>query len=760
MFTWQPVRSMLSVGLVLFSALSVTVLAQPSPAEDPSAASAAQEKAATAKADAKAKDERDAKADDEPRKTSVYYEIIVTATRTEKDTFDIPNPVSVVGSEKIAQKTPNTITDLLRDLPGVDVNGVGTNQPRPMIRGQRGQRILLLEDGIRLNNSRQTSDFGEIPGLVDVSSVRRIEVVRGPASVLYGSDAIGGVVNMITHRPRYSGPEYLTGSASYRYSSADSQGKASVNVSGHYGKFGFLVASTYRESDDYRAPSGSFGKIHLADNVRVHDTGLRDDSLNARFEWSLGENEYLFVKAERYRSNNAGFGYVAPSDFNPRDAKILRITYPFQDVDQYSLGYRANQLRARLADTVSATIYSRANKRRFNLDLEIPFFPGAGMRIASSTFTDVDTMGTRVEATKLLDRHVVTYGLDAFRDDSTSTNDTMTSFFGFPRPSRETHTPPLPDATYTSYGVFVQDDAELTNRFSAIVGLRAQSVTAKSERTAGLPELDAAKSTDSAVVWATNLIYELSNEFKLVGTIGTSFRSPNLAERFFNGPTPEGSGFQRRNLDLEPEKGFNIDLGLKYRRERVYFELTAFRNRVKDGIAVADITAKPTPENPKPDPTFQKVNVDRLTFKGIECLFDWAFARNWSVGMNYTHLSSQNDASPHMGVSDSYSDKYNASLRYHDEAGRFWGEYHLRHNGEQSDTVIGKDNPLGNVFPSFTVHDLRGGFRLYKGPRVTHKLGLAIENLFNELYAEFSNAQFFRPQPERSFLVTWTVEVD
>ena len=99
---------------------------------------------------------------------------------------------------------PNNAADLLRDQPGVDVNGVGVNQARPVIRGQRGLRVLFLEDGLRMNNARRQTDFGEITGLVDVDDVSSVEVVRGPMSVLYGSDAIGGVLNLVTKRRAFS----------------------------------------------------------------------------------------------------------------------------------------------------------------------------------------------------------------------------------------------------------------------------------------------------------------------------------------------------------------------------------------------------------------------------------------------------------------------------------------------------------------------------------------------------------------------------
>ncbi len=104
----------------------------------------------------------------------------VTATRDLREVFRTPTPVSVVDSTTLARRVPSSITDLFVDLPGLDVNGVGPSQSRPIIRGLLGQRILLLEDGIRMNNSRRESDFGEIPSIVGLEALGRVEVVRGP----------------------------------------------------------------------------------------------------------------------------------------------------------------------------------------------------------------------------------------------------------------------------------------------------------------------------------------------------------------------------------------------------------------------------------------------------------------------------------------------------------------------------------------------------------------------------------------------------
>ena len=98
-----------------------------------------------------------------PADTLVYNldPVVVTATRGPRELSTIPQPVSVVQLRDLERRSANTVTDLFRGLPGLDVTGVGVNQGRPQIRGLKGQRILLLSDGLRLNNSRRQQDFGD-----------------------------------------------------------------------------------------------------------------------------------------------------------------------------------------------------------------------------------------------------------------------------------------------------------------------------------------------------------------------------------------------------------------------------------------------------------------------------------------------------------------------------------------------------------------------------------------------------------------------
>lgn len=689
----------------------------------------------------------------EPPDTLVFPvdPITVTATRTPREVFKTPTPVTVLDRSTIRQKTPNNAADLFRDVPGLDVNGVGVSQVRPSIRGQRGQRILLLEDGMRLNNSRRQQDFGEIPALLDVSAIQSIEVVRGPASVLYGTDAIGGVVNMITRTPVEDG---FHGTVGYKHGSVEGQNRGYGRFFGRLGNLDLQAGFTARDAGVYEAPSGTFGGIRLANDTPVLDTGVRDHSLDLRVGYQLSARNAMWVKYEGYKADDAGFGFVDPAAYDPGSAEI-RIRYPNQDFWKATVGYGIKNVSTPLLDRVDLVAYTQGNKRTLTLDINTPFGPdappGAGLMVASQNYTDLRTTGFRLEAKTLAgQRALLTYGLDYFRDRSENTDYSKTTIVGFGPPMvDESNASNVPNATYQSLGAFAQGEIEIVPRASLVLGARYQGINAKTRAT---PDWDGtpAEKSDHTVVGAANAIVEVTRGLSVVASVGRAFRAPNIIEWFFEGPTPEGSGYQVSNPDLTAETSFNVDLGLRYRNAWLAAETFVFRNKIFDGIRIA-----PVGEEIDGLPAFRNVNVDELLYRGVETSATVFLPQGFSVSGGYTYLDSKDVLEPNNPVGETFATKITGSVRYDAPGDRFWAAYDVRHNGDQKDVALGT-NPIGDILPSFTVHDLRAGVTVFQGASgVSHRVGLTVANLTNELYAEFSNASFFRPEPKRNLFITY-----
>ncbi|MBM4188565.1 MAG: TonB-dependent receptor [Gemmatimonadetes bacterium] len=689
-------------------------------------------------------------------RVSKLVPIVVTASRQPQQVARTASPVLVVDSSVIRREAPNGIADLFRNLPGVDVTGVGPNQTRLSIRGQRGQRILLAEDGLKLNNPRRQQDFGEIPAITDVDAVSRVEIVRGPSSVLYGTDAIGGVVNQVTQRPPVFGADGFRGAVSYRYSSADGQNTVRIGGSGRSGRLGFVASAGYRDADAYAAPAGTFGRLQLAGRTKVNDTGVTDERYSAGFQYDLDETQQFTVRASRYEARNAGFGYVDGSALGDQSGAVIRLLYPDQAVTRVVAGYQAARVSSVLADRVSATVFRGWNARTFDQAIDIPFGaplpPTAGISIRSRNLTDITSTGARVEAAKVIgQRHTVTYGIDWYLDQSRNSDSSVTTTntgFGPPR-VRTTTAPTLPNALVWNAGLFGQSDLALHDRFTLGLGIRAQTVQSTTRQTAGLPRscggIDAAHET---VVGGVSGRFAVTDRLNLVGSLGRAFRAPNLVERYFDGVTAEGNGYQVDNPDLTPETSLNADIGFKFRSARFYAELFLFSNTISNGIRAVALGTRVNNF-----PAFQNQNVQKLRDRGIEALAEVDLGRGFHGIGHFTRLDSENadEGSP---VGDSYSSKVGGELLWREPRGRFTAGYEIRHQGERKDIVL-VDNPVGDRLPAFTVHAVRAEAAVGRLGGVSPTIGVAVTNLTNVLYAEASNTSFFRPEPRRSVVVSF-----
>jgi hemoglobin/transferrin/lactoferrin receptor protein len=215
-------------------------------------------------------------------------EVTVTATRTEKSLEDVPLSLAVVTAEQIQRSPAVTVADLLKDLPGVQLHEASApGAPRVYIRGETGNRVLVLVDGRRI--SEQKSMKGPVL-LESAAGVERIEVVQGPASVLYGSEAIAGVVNIITKR---SSSRPVSASLDAGYDSATDGWTRQATVSGTVQGLEYRLTGAGADHQDRETPDGTL------DNTAFL---YEDYSAYAGYRSPSGDL-HLGLNVERYRSD-------------------------------------------------------------------------------------------------------------------------------------------------------------------------------------------------------------------------------------------------------------------------------------------------------------------------------------------------------------------------------------------------------------------------------------------------------------------------
>jgi outer membrane receptor protein involved in Fe transport len=369
-------------------------------------------------------------------------------------------------------------------------------------------------------------------------------------------------------------------------------------------------------------------------------------------------------------------------------------------------------------------------------------------------------------------RHIVTYGFEGSRDDSFNTDfsRTVTTIRTPGGDFLDTSTDSIanaPNATNTSHGLFAQDEFSVSPRFRLTGGLRYHSVTTKAEPTAGW-NISGLDFSDRNVGGALTATYQVTWAMNLLASFGRGFRAPNIIERLFNGATPEGAGFQILNSDLKSETSANWDIGWKYRRRNAFMEAVAFRNDIREGIVQSFLSPSEIAALPEETQAaikasgaqfvVQQRNADRLRFQGVEIALGWRSHLGLVIGGNFTYINGERLGSTILPPGDNYSNKTFAYVRY-EPAQRYWAEYHVRYNGKQ-DVHLDPDEPapvVGMTLPAFTIHGLGAGARVFQRAAAKHDVSVWVENATNELYAEFSNATFFRPEPGRTFKVSYRI---
>ncbi len=500
------------------------------------------------------------------------------ATRTDRTGFEVPAPVDVMDSATIQDlQADQPVADVFPLQPGLDVEGSGPFLGRPVIRGLSGNRVLVLVDGQRLNNSREAINFGGVePALVAAGDVESIEVVRGPGSVLHGTDAIGGIVHITTRRTALPESGVVYGARlSSRYSSADEQrsGRLELNVAGP--RLGLVLRGGAREAEPYESAEGE-----------VPLSGAETRDLSADLRWRPALDQDVRLEWSAFRGEDVGV---------PGTGGVFSGFYPFTDRTQAAIGWTARNLAASL-DRLEVRAYLQNQEESFATILDLPPIPAGPFQLfvdtESERTSDVRTTGLDVQATSALgESHVLTWGVEAFRDDvdETRLEESVRTFeprTPGPPPRTEVEiddAPTTPESSFRGIGVYLQDELA-AGRWTLVPGVRFDRFDIETdalERPEGV--IEAEDRTESAVSGSLGALFRASDALHLTASIGRAFRTPNIIERFFFGPGSQG-GLSVPNPALENETSLNVDVGAKLRSHGWSGEIAAFRNQVNDLI--------------------------------------------------------------------------------------------------------------------------------------------------------------------------------
>ncbi|MEE2888573.1 MAG: TonB-dependent receptor [Planctomycetota bacterium] len=632
--------------------------------------------------------------------------VLVTATRTEKDPLDVPYSTTTISAEDLQQRSYRTVPQALRDVPGVMIQETAHGHGSPYIRGFTSFRNLFLIDGIRLNNSVFRPGPNQYWNTVDAWSLERLEVVKGPSSVLYGTDAIGGTVHAITRGSHATpGPDFhAEGQTILRYSSAEdsfqARGEFSMHIPGtNEARTRILLGGTARWFGDLE---GGHGVGEQA------GTGYEENAIDLKGEHWFDDDRRLVFLHQRVSQTDVPRTHRTTDGLTWRglsNGSDLRRDFD-QDRQLTYLQYHSSKVGGMIdAVRTSLSWHHQGENRdriRSNGNQEFQGF-------------DVGTLGltTQLESSSPVGQ--LTYGVEFYQDH-------VDSFLN--RGSNGTAAdsiqgPVADDARYQTFDAYLQDEIQASDRLEVTLGARFSYAAADADSVRDPLTNSQTTIHDNwkTVVGSLRLRYDLvPGRLHTFGGVSQGFRAPNFSDlsRFDSARSNE---FEIPALDLDPEDYLSYELGLKTRTGTINLELSWFYVDIDD-----QILRYPTGNvNAAGESEVTKSNVGSGHVQGIELGGALDLGRSVTAFGNGTVTDGKvtNFGSSTAALSETYLTRLmpltmQAGLRWEPAATPVWAETVVVH-AEKADKLSFNDRrdtrriPGGGT-PSYTVWHLRAGW--------------------------------------------------
>jgi hemoglobin/transferrin/lactoferrin receptor protein len=681
-------------------------------------------------------------------------EITVTATRSEQDTFDVPGTVSVITDEEIQENLVTDIKDLIRFEPGVSVrtqpsrfsatlaSGGRDGNSSFNIRGLEGNRVLFVVDGVRVPEgfSFGPAAFGR-GDFADLDLLRSVEIIRGPASALYGSDGVAGAVSFITQDPidLLADGDTFGGGARVTYSSADESLSESVTGAWRSGGFEALLAYTRRDGSelDNQGDNDALNGTRTAPNPQETES----NAVLAKLIFSPNEDH-------RFRlTYDWGDRNVVTEAYSARTATVLDLDGRDESEHQrIALDYRFENLG--LFDSGQVTIYQQeSNSLQFSDEDRT-----STDRTRTTTF-DNDVWGGALQLQDAFNlggaEHRLTYGGDFSHLEAESLRQGLGPTVGDPLPNK-----PVPDTEFDLAGVFIQDEISLMNGqlvLSPALRYDSYDLSATDDNLYMPPDPPnndpVAQQSDSHISPKFGVVVWPIETFGAFFNYASGFKAPSPSEvnNFFDNPVFGYTSLP--NPDLRPETSNSYELGLRWRDmnlagARVRASIAAFTADYEDFISQEVVGGSGAPGDPI---QFQFINLSEVEIWGIESRLEAAWGDGWGVNVasSYTE-GTQRVGGAHAPLNSIDPWKVVAGLSWDAPEGRFGGQFIVTHSTGKSRSDVAEtcvdafdSSSACYLADGFTLLDLTGYYRLTDAAT----LRFGVFNLTDETYSWWSDVR-------------------
>jgi iron complex outermembrane recepter protein len=595
--------------------------------------------------------------------------VVVTASPEARDPLQMYQPADVLGSKELEQRAAVSLGQTLANEPGVSQTGLGSAPARPVIRGLGGDRVLILEDGLRIGDVSSISpDHGVA---ADPVGADQIEVVRGPANLLYGSNAIGGVINVLGNEVPLRRVERPTGSLLLSGGSNSDEFSTTGDFEASAGPVALRAGGSHREADEFDFKGG------VAGNSQYEvDSG----HFGASLVGSLG------VAGVAYRAYDANYG-IPVSDagalLGPGEAGV-------------TIDLRQRSLKARGELDRPFGPFKGARLEAVRRDYEHTEFEDTG---AAGTKFDLDTTEIRADvAQKERGRWKGSFGLWHLDQDFSAVGDEVL----------------VPAAKARGYAGFVYEELNY-DRVRYLLGGRFESQGVDQQVSGIDRNFDLFSAAFGAIV-------KLGKPLSLAANLTRSSKAPSIEELFANGPHVATFAFEVGDANLQEETGYGLDLSLRFKTPRFSGELTLFKTRFNDFIFISPRGGPPDPGSGLPFFDYLQADAD---FQGLEWHGDVQLKEHLILELLADYVRGENlgtdEPLPRMTPA-----RAGVGLRY--ESDRFFVAGEARAAARQD-----RVGPIETETGGYALYNLFGGFTLAtKG--IVHRAAVRLENLTDKLY--------------------------
>ena len=545
-------------------------------------------------------------------------EIQVTASRNASQTKDVISSVSVLNSEQLKAMQASIITDALQGTSGVFIQQTTAGQGTVIVRGLKGSEVLHLVDGMRLNNALFRNAPNQYLALIDPWIVNRTEIVRGPLSSVYGSDAMGGVVHLITEQEEFNSQHFLPKFKSRLAYDSSTLGKT-LNTSLAFGRQNLTLGGSFsvQDFDDLRT-SDRLAQSPSSFSARSASVYGNYSDLKNR-DWGLSIQFLEQPNTPRYDELVPGFGQSQAASevfsFTPNSrffvhAKHISSGYS-RWIDEFKINLALQQIRDGRRTQDYDSLFLRTEDNQSSL---------LGLTLQAST-SDIG-------------KHALSYGVDLYHDTVSSerkqrnilTNELENIQARFPDGS-----------TLTNLDAYIHDRMQINPDLHFDTGLRLSQAKVKLSAT---ENTNASSISNFDVSGSFGAHYSFNESIIGVANLARGFRAPNIFDLGTLGARP-GNRFNIANSELGPETVVTNELGLRFNQKNSSVNAVIWGSDYKDKIV--SVSTGNTTDNGRD--IVQSQNASSVFLYGAELESKWNLNDLHSLQFNLTYTHGETEFS-------------------------------------------------------------------------------------------------------------------